>query len=94
MGSEELGEKLRNAAIRCLKVTMPNLSEVISNTDYFASTIGIGNKKEQFEEGFETADKVYVLVDFTSRQKDHIDDRGPHCQKMYLRLMRAQNPLS
>ena len=94
MCPEELGEKLRNAAIRCLNKTMPDLSKLISERDYFAGTIRVGNKQKQYEEGFATPDQVYVLVDFTSRQEDHVEDLGPYLQSMYERLMRAQGYLN
>lgn len=91
---EDFSEKLRNAAIGCLSKTMPNLSKLVSETDYFTGTIRVGNKQKQYEKGFATPDQVYVLVDFTSKQEDHVEDLGPYLQSMYDRLMRAQGFIS
>ncbi len=59
MGSEDLWKRLRHSAIKCLKVNMPNIVDMVSNTDYFAATVGVGNKKELYEEGISSQDKTY-----------------------------------
>ncbi len=35
-----------------------------------------------------------TIIDFTSKQKDHVEDLGPYLQSIYSRFMRAEGPLN
>lgn len=63
----------RNFTLGCLKKTMPDLVEKIELEKYFIATmIKVGRP-----------DDFYTIIDFTSKQIEHMHDFDEYCAKIY-----------
>lgn len=70
---KEINE-IRESAINTIAEEHPNLAELILTEGYLVTTIGISNGKTQ---------EIYTLIDFTSKQRDHLHDLENYTLQLY-----------
>lgn len=75
MNIEEKILDMRTGILKELKIEQPTLEKLISDNNYFVSKVAITLKEGNVDN--------YILVDFTSKQEDHIEDIEEYTFKIF-----------
>ncbi len=67
-------EKIRDSILNVINLERPSLAELILKENYLVTTIGVSNGQTQ---------ELYTLMDFTSKQEDHLHDLENYTIQLY-----------
>lgn len=70
---------------------MPNLAKLVSRKEYFISAKGFSDEIKIPARKLAGLEDTYLIVDFTSKQIEHVNNPIEYSQMIYRRLMGAGN---